>query len=367
MRASENRNKYFCESRRANAQSNSNSTPTHKYKTQNAKTQTIQSQRSYSHPTGTIDTCGVLAVIMACQDFIIHSQGRVGYVEVCSSDTLFEVRRLVSEEFDPEQLPSFSSCNNEKNDCAGQTGSYPEFAFRVNGIWISSKQECHKNAFELLERKVRVELVPKKQQQSDKRSAYELLLDNDDNASENVKCARMVTREGEAVTTSLHLFLQQKDDDATEEERVSKLESKRTKETIPEATHPFISEADRLSNSSSRVSFNLKSPEESEQPKAESVAELQQTLLRLTKDICKDNPARICDVVGMQRARNMPRGNELCYNTILGNPCKPRNGRMKCKKCKDMSKEKSNIDMLTQKELQDVIEMAREELKTKQA
>ena len=40
---------------------------------------------------------------------------------------------------------------------------------------------------------------------------------------------------------------------------------------------------------------------------------------------------------------------------------------MKCKKCKDRSKEKSNIDMLTQKELQDVIEMAREELKTKQA
>ena len=39
------------------------------------------------------------------REFIVNSQGEDGYVEVKSSDTLADVRQLISRELDHEQLP----------------------------------------------------------------------------------------------------------------------------------------------------------------------------------------------------------------------------------------------------------------------
>lgn len=79
----------------------------------------------------------------ATKEFIVTSLGEEGYVEVKESDTLIEVRSLILDEFDEEQLPA------------------DEFTFKVNGIRISSKQEGRKLAFDLLMKQAKVELVPR--------------------------------------------------------------------------------------------------------------------------------------------------------------------------------------------------------------
>ena len=99
------------------------------------------------------------------REFIVNSQGEDGYVEVKSSDTLADVRKLILEDLDHQQLPrklSNSTENLEGNDNNNNDDHDLEFAFRVNGIRISAKQESRKLAFELLDRKVKVELVPKR-------------------------------------------------------------------------------------------------------------------------------------------------------------------------------------------------------------
>lgn len=103
------------------------------------------------------------------KEFILRSQGEDGYVEVSPTATLADVRLLVIDEFDPEQLPCTSADD-------GSGDEKVEFAFRVDGIRISAKQEGRKNAFELLEKGAKVELVPKKQQ-------LKRALDEDDHRS----------------------------------------------------------------------------------------------------------------------------------------------------------------------------------------
>lgn len=87
----------------------------------------------------------VSSVTEETKEFIIHSNNEAGFVEVSSTSTLSEVRKLIIEEFDTEQLPSQSE----------------EFAFKVNGVRQSQKQEARKNAFELLEVQARVEIIPR--------------------------------------------------------------------------------------------------------------------------------------------------------------------------------------------------------------
>ena len=99
------------------------------------------------------------------KEFILHSQGEDSYVEVTPSHPLFDVRRLILEEFDTEQLPCKKNQKNAVDGdgtCESTNEADVEFAFRVNGIRISAKQEARKNAFDLLARGVKVELVPKK-------------------------------------------------------------------------------------------------------------------------------------------------------------------------------------------------------------
>lgn len=81
--------------------------------------------------------------MVATKDFIVTSMGEEGYVEVKETDTLIQVRSLILDEFDEDQLPA------------------REFTFKMNGIRISSKQEGRKLAFELLSKQAKVELVPK--------------------------------------------------------------------------------------------------------------------------------------------------------------------------------------------------------------
>ena len=91
----------------------------------------------------------------AKREFIINSKGEDGYVEVSSSDTLRDVRRLILEDFDVEQLPNIDSGGIDKKECSCSSGDneegtsnlIPDFAFNVNGIRISTKQESRKNAF----------------------------------------------------------------------------------------------------------------------------------------------------------------------------------------------------------------------------
>ena len=87
----------------------------------------------------------VSSVTEETKEFIIQSNDEAGFVEVTSTSTLSEVRQLIIEEFDTEQLPSQSE----------------EFAFKVNGVRQSQKQEARKNAFELLELQATVELIPR--------------------------------------------------------------------------------------------------------------------------------------------------------------------------------------------------------------
>lgn len=104
------------------------------------------------------------------KEFIIHSNGEAGYVEVTSTSTLSEVRQLIIDEFDTEQLPSQSE----------------EFAFKINGVRQSQKQETRKYAFELLEQQARVEIIPRVNNER-KRKIDEALVANDDSISDNKK------------------------------------------------------------------------------------------------------------------------------------------------------------------------------------
>lgn len=87
----------------------------------------------------------VSSVTEETKEFILHSNDEAGFVEVTKTSTLSEVRKLIIEEFDTEQLPSQSE----------------EFAFKVNGVRQSQKQETRKNAFELLELQAKVEIIPR--------------------------------------------------------------------------------------------------------------------------------------------------------------------------------------------------------------
>ena len=91
-------------------------------------------------------------------------------MEVTSTDTLSDVRGYILEDFDDEQLPSSSSSSsNEQDEGTNDKGSEDgvkkgntdEFSFKVNGIRVSAKQEARKNAFDLLDRNVSVEIVSK--------------------------------------------------------------------------------------------------------------------------------------------------------------------------------------------------------------
>ena len=79
------------------------------------------------------------------KEFVIHSNDEAGYVEVTGTCTLSDVRNLIIEEFDTEQLPSHSE----------------EFAFKVNGLRLSQKQEARRNAYDLLQKRARVEIIPR--------------------------------------------------------------------------------------------------------------------------------------------------------------------------------------------------------------
>ena len=104
----------------------------------------------------------------AKKELIVTSLGEDGYVEVSATDTLTQVRALILEELDEEQLP------------------VKEFSFKVNGIRISAKQEERKLAFDLLEAKI--ELVPK----SIKRTAEESSLQVPEN-NKRTKISSYVT------------------------------------------------------------------------------------------------------------------------------------------------------------------------------
>jgi len=110
----------------------------------------------------------------AKREFIINSKGEDGYVEVTSSHTLCDVRRLILEDFDVEQLPNIDAGSVDKKESSssgdkeeGTSDLIPDFAFKVNGIRISTKQESRKNAFDLLNNNVKVELVAMKNNKRD--------------------------------------------------------------------------------------------------------------------------------------------------------------------------------------------------------
>ena len=110
----------------------------------------------------------------AKREFIINSKGEDGYVEVTSSHTLCDVRRLILEDFDVEQLPNIDARGVDKKESSssgdkeeGTSDLIPDFAFKVNGIRISTKQESRKNAFDLLNNNVKVELVAMKNHKRD--------------------------------------------------------------------------------------------------------------------------------------------------------------------------------------------------------
>ena len=87
----------------------------------------------------------VSSVTEETKELIIHSNDEAGFVEVTPTCTLSEVRKLILEDFDVEQLPSQSE----------------EFAFKVNGVRQSHKQEGRKNAFELHELQATIEIIPR--------------------------------------------------------------------------------------------------------------------------------------------------------------------------------------------------------------
>ncbi|KAL7554660.1 hypothetical protein ACHAWF_018144, partial [Thalassiosira exigua] len=97
------------------------------------------------------------------------SSGERGYVDVAASDTLADVRRRVLEDFDEEVLPGYRAGREgdgraSDDDAAGggSSSASADFAFRVDGVRIMSKQEGRRNAFDLLDRGAAVELAPKR-------------------------------------------------------------------------------------------------------------------------------------------------------------------------------------------------------------
>lgn len=79
------------------------------------------------------------------REFIITSNGEKSVVEeIVASHNLGNVRQIINDELDDEQLPA------------------SEWSFKVNGIRLSAKQESRKNAFDLIDSGSRVELVAKK-------------------------------------------------------------------------------------------------------------------------------------------------------------------------------------------------------------
>lgn len=97
------------------------------------------------------------------KDLILHSNNEQSYIEVCSHHTLSDVRQLILDELDPEQLP------------------HEQFSFRINNIRISEKQELKKLAFHFIENDFKVELVAKR---GSKRAAPE------DNLEREIKRSR---------------------------------------------------------------------------------------------------------------------------------------------------------------------------------
>lgn len=77
------------------------------------------------------------------KDLILHSNNEQSYIEVSSHHTLSDVRLLILDELDVEQLPDV------------------QFSFRMDEIRVSEKQEVKKRAFDLIERGVKLELVAK--------------------------------------------------------------------------------------------------------------------------------------------------------------------------------------------------------------
>ena len=76
--------------------------------------------------------------------------------------------------------------SNDSNTAEGQQ-QLTEFSFRINNIRISAKQESRKNAFDILDKQLKVELVPKKlvihDNVSKKRGVDSLLLDEENTQS----------------------------------------------------------------------------------------------------------------------------------------------------------------------------------------
>lgn len=67
------------------------------------------------------------------RDFILHSQGEDSYVEVKSSDTLTDVRNLILQDFDVDQLPPPLNSNDTGKSL---------FAFRVKAfVYQQSKRD----------------------------------------------------------------------------------------------------------------------------------------------------------------------------------------------------------------------------------
>lgn len=82
------------------------------------------------------------------KDFVFQTEGDGACVEVSATDNLSDVRNIISDELDDEQLPPGG------------------FAFRVNAVRLSTKQEAKKIAFELIEKGAKVELVAKARKRS---------------------------------------------------------------------------------------------------------------------------------------------------------------------------------------------------------
>ena len=77
------------------------------------------------------------------REFTFKSLGESAYVDISKDNTLANVRVYILDELDKEQLPE------------------GEFAFKVNGIRISAKQESKKSVHALLEKEATVELISK--------------------------------------------------------------------------------------------------------------------------------------------------------------------------------------------------------------
>ena len=75
------------------------------------------------------------------REFILRSKGVDGYVEVSETDRLSDVRKLILEDFDEDQLPG------------------PNFVFHVNEIRVSTKQEGRRLAYDILDQNANVEIV----------------------------------------------------------------------------------------------------------------------------------------------------------------------------------------------------------------